>query len=71
MENDIIGSNSSGFLCHPTAEHRQCLRCNKQILPGGKEQNRPSVNTPDVISESETCQIQTPKRKGIRVGFSC
>jgi hypothetical protein len=26
MEKDIIGSNSSGFLCHPTAEHRQGLR---------------------------------------------
>jgi hypothetical protein len=70
-ENDIVDCNTSGFLCHPTAEHRQGLRCNKKFVPPGKGQTRPSVNTPDVISVSETCQRQTPKIKGILVGFSC
>jgi len=71
MENDIIGCNASGFLCLHTLEHRQGLRCNKQVLPPGKGQTRPSVNITHVISESETCQRQTPRIKGIRVGFSC
>jgi hypothetical protein len=71
MENEIIGSNTSGFLCHSTAEHKQGLRYNKQFLPPGKGQTRPSVNTPYVISESETCQRQTPRIKGIRVRLSC
>jgi hypothetical protein len=71
MENDITGYNTSGFLCHPIAENRQGLCCHKQVVPPVKGNTRPSVNTPDVISESETCQRQTPKIKGIRVEFSC
>lgn len=35
----------------------------KQVPSPGKGQTRPSVNMPDVISETETCQRQTPKIK--------
>jgi hypothetical protein len=37
---------------------------------GGTHQTKPSVNMSDVISQCETCQMQTPKIRKIRVGFS-